>query len=132
MITQIQVPHSDRSQTPTQQRSNSNYSVTTLIKVDDFETEWKSMKEEQEKKPGYEEPVFTKTSIEKASSKAFADIKKLSKMKKPKERKEKTPREPKPKTPKAPGEKKPQAEIGLKLAELDLRITAVQFNRGFL
>jgi len=29
------------------------------------------MKEEQEKKPGYEEPLFTKASIEKLSTKAY-------------------------------------------------------------
>jgi len=89
-----------------------------MKKVEDFEAEWKSLKEEQEKKPGYEEPLFTKTGVDKMMSKAFADVKKLSKMKKPKERKK--PKEPKAKKDKK-GAKKgeaPSARTPKELGEL--------------
>ncbi|CAD7970511.1 unnamed protein product [Amoebophrya sp. A120] len=61
-----------------------------LKKVEDFAADWDKKKAEQAAKPGHEEPVFTKAQIEGYFDRSTVDLKKLSKVKKPKERKTKT------------------------------------------
>lgn len=59
-------------------------------KVEDFSADWQAKKEDQAKLKGYETPVFTKKGVEDLADEAFAAVRKLSKTKKPKERKTKT------------------------------------------
>lgn len=60
-----------------------------LKKTDDFLADWEKKKEEQKEKPGHEEPVFTKSQIEGYAERSFSELRRLSKVKKPKERKDK-------------------------------------------
>merc|ERR1711933_658512 len=61
-------------------------------KLTEFTESWTTKKTEQEAKEGWEEPVFTKEQINEEMIKAVQDIFKLSRMKKPKERKPKAPK----------------------------------------
>ncbi|CAD7946352.1 unnamed protein product [Amoebophrya sp. A25] len=60
-----------------------------LQKVDDFLGDWEKKKAEQAAKPGHEEPVFTKAQIEGYLDRSITDLNRLSRTKKPKERKQK-------------------------------------------
>merc|ERR1712194_332240 len=84
--------------------------------VNDFLLRWSKLQEEQAEKPGHEAPVFTKKQVEVEAEKAFAEIRRLSRVKKPKERK---PSATKSSTSKSKKDSK-QLDADIKKVEADI------------